>query len=56
MNKYGDFGNVFEQGLVPALQGWKYRYAKGMLTGTRPPLEDIPCFYCKVYGKIQQAT
>ncbi len=54
VNKFGDFGNVFEEGLVPALKGWKYTYAKGMLTGTRPPDPEIPCFHCKVFQKIQR--
>ncbi|MFH2008933.1 MAG: radical SAM protein [bacterium] len=56
VNKYGDFGNVFQRGLTAELQGWRYRYAKQMLTGARPPREDIPCHQCKVFGKIQQAS
>lgn len=55
VNKFGDFGNVFTEGLVPTLRGWKYTYAKQMLTGTQPPLADIPCYHCKVFNRIQQA-
>jgi len=55
VNKFGDYGNVFEQGLLPALRGWKYTYAKQMLAGTRPPLAQIPCYHCKVFKKIQSA-
>ncbi len=55
VNKFGDYGNVFEQGLGNTLRGWKYTYAKQMITGTRPPLAQIPCYHCKVYRRIQEA-
>jgi MoaA/NifB/PqqE/SkfB family radical SAM enzyme len=52
VNKYGSFGNVFETGLQAALQGETYRYAKEMVTGRKPPREDVPCFRCNVYRRL----
>jgi MoaA/NifB/PqqE/SkfB family radical SAM enzyme len=48
-NKFGDFGNVFEQGLEGAMQNERYVYAKRMVLGLAPPREGIPCTVCKVY-------
>ncbi len=48
-NKFGDFGNVFEQGLAGAMQNERYIYAKRMVLGLAPPRDDIPCTVCKVY-------
>jgi MoaA/NifB/PqqE/SkfB family radical SAM enzyme len=48
-NMWGDYGNVFEQGLIACLQSEKYQYAKGMILGTMPPREDIPCIKCPTY-------
>jgi MoaA/NifB/PqqE/SkfB family radical SAM enzyme len=50
-NKFGDFGNVFELGLEPALAAEPYRYAQRMVLGLEPPREDLPCYRCKVYWK-----
>ena len=52
VNKYGDFGNVFETGLRAGLRSEKYRYAKAMVLGRKPPREDIPCYKCKTYWKL----
>lgn len=54
VNHFGDFGNVFEQGLQNLLQAPKYRYAQKMLLGLEPPREDIPCFQCKRFKKVQE--
>ncbi len=49
VNKFGDFGNVFEEGLEGAMNSERYLYAKAMVLGLRGPREDIPCIRCKVY-------
>lgn len=49
-NFWGDFGeNVFEKGLLKALNNHKIRYARKMLRGKAEPMKDIPCTTCKVY-------
>ncbi len=48
-NMWGDYGNVFEQGLIPCLQSEKYQYAKNLILGKVPPREDIPCIQCPTY-------
>ncbi|MBI2134869.1 SPASM domain-containing protein [Candidatus Woesearchaeota archaeon] len=53
VNRYGDFGNVFEKGLKKALKGEKYRYAKKMVLGKVKPREDIPCYNCKYFNNIK---
>jgi hypothetical protein len=56
VNKYGDFGNVFEQGLREAVRTERYTYAKQMVVGRKPGRPDIPCFHCKVYQRIYPAA
>lgn len=53
INKWIDFGNVFESGLKKCLKSEKYIYAKKMVLGKKKAREDIPCFYCPTYKKIQ---
>ncbi|MDX1903213.1 MAG: SPASM domain-containing protein [Thermonemataceae bacterium] len=52
VNHFGDFGNVFEQGLSKLLQSEKYLYAKKMLLGEQAPRSDIPCSQCKRFKEI----
>lgn len=52
VNKYGDFGNVFRDGLDGALHGETYRYAKQMVTGNAPARKDIPCYRCNTYWRM----
>lgn len=52
VNHFGDFGNVFEQGLQTCLQSERYTYAKQMLLRLQPPRDDIPCTHCKRYKQI----
>jgi len=52
VNKWGDFGNVFESGLEECLKSGKYRYAKRMIAGKSPAKKDIPCFYCSRYREM----
>lgn len=52
VNKFGDFGNVFSDGLQTVLRGEKMCYAQLMVTGKVPPRKDIPCYRCKIYWKL----
>jgi hypothetical protein len=57
MNIYGDYGNVFLQGLRACIMSKKYIYAKRMLLGQAPILADIPCANCPEFksGYYKQA-
>ncbi len=48
-------GNVFEEGLLNALNNPKMIYAKNMVTGKAPALKDIPCTDCYVYKNLKRA-
>jgi MoaA/NifB/PqqE/SkfB family radical SAM enzyme len=49
-NFWGDFGgNAFEDGLHSSINSERMRYARDMLTGRRPPRDDIPCTTCSIY-------
>ena len=49
-NFWGDFGgNVFDDGLIDALNNEKMNYAKGMLAGINRERYDIPCTSCDIY-------
>ena len=52
-NRYGDFGNVFEEGLQPLLSSERYAYAKKLVLGLVPPRADQPCLQCPVYRRLQ---
>lgn len=52
VNIWGDFGNVFEDGLDKCLKSEKYIYAKKMLLGKKKAREDIPCSKCDMFKKI----
>ncbi len=45
-------GNVFEEGLMNALNNPKMIYAKNMVTGKAPALKGIPCTECYVYKDL----
>lgn len=45
-NTWGDYGNAFEEGLMPTLDGERMRYAKRMVMGKAPARQDIPCSSC----------
>jgi MoaA/NifB/PqqE/SkfB family radical SAM enzyme len=55
INYWGDYGNVFHEGLDTCLNGEKMDYARAMLMGKRAAREDIPCTTCKVYDRIKNA-
>lgn len=54
VNFFGDFGNVFEEGLDNCLSSERYRYAKQMILGEKPAREDVPCAKCKRYQRVKQ--
>ena len=54
VNFFGDFGNVFEQGLDQCLSSERYQYAKQMVLGEKPPRDDVPCSQCKRYQRVRQ--
>ena len=49
VNTWGDFGNVFEEGLENCLKSEKYIYTKKMLIGREKARDDIPCSKCPTY-------
>ena len=52
-NKWGVFGgNVFESGLMGAINNEKIRYAREMLMGRAPAREDMPCMKCGIYQSM----
>jgi len=54
-NFWGDFGgNAFTDGLVAALNNEKTTYARDMLTGEKPPRDDIPCTTCEMYQAMRE--
>ncbi|MFC1594756.1 hypothetical protein ACFL38_05455 [Candidatus Omnitrophota bacterium] len=52
MNYWGDYGNVFENGLEHCFNSEKINYARAMLLGKQMSKKDIPCTQCKVYKSI----
>jgi MoaA/NifB/PqqE/SkfB family radical SAM enzyme len=55
INYWGDYGNVFEDGLDACLNGEKMTYARAMLMGRREARDGIPCASCKVYDRVKKA-
>ena len=54
VNYWGDFGNVFRDGLEETFRGEKMTYARKMLAGQAPPRADIPCVTCTYYQTMKQ--
>lgn len=52
VNHWGDYGNVFDEGLKTCLTSEKLAYAKAMLMGEQRARPDIPCTHCKVYHSM----
>ncbi len=55
VNRWGHFGNVFEEGLQSLLSSERYAYAKRMVVGREPPRDDQPCVQCPVFQRLQAA-
>ena len=54
-NIWGLFAeNVFESGLMSAINNEKIRYAREMLMGRSPAREDMPCLRCAIYQSMAQ--
>lgn len=53
VNYWGDYGNVFHDGLAKCVGGEKINYARAMLMGRQPPRDDIPCVSCDIYHQIR---
>jgi MoaA/NifB/PqqE/SkfB family radical SAM enzyme len=51
VNKYSDFGNVFEKEFKECIKNEKYSYAKKMLLGLKGRRNDIACSQCPIYQK-----
>lgn len=54
INHWGDYGNVFENGLSTCLTGEKMEYARQMVLGRIEAKEGIPCTYCEVYHSMKR--
>ena len=54
-NMYGDFGNVFKDGLARCIKSQRYTYARKMLLFKKEAREDMPCLQCEMYPKIRKA-
>jgi MoaA/NifB/PqqE/SkfB family radical SAM enzyme len=49
-NFWGDFrGNAFTEGLMNSINNETMNYAREMLSGRKPPRDDIPCSTCEIY-------
>jgi len=54
VNYWGDFGNVFQDGLETGLNNEKIGYARDMLLGKKESKSDIPCTTCKIYLNMKK--
>jgi MoaA/NifB/PqqE/SkfB family radical SAM enzyme len=56
-NFWGDFGgNAFSEGLSKSINSDKMAYAREMLSGRRPPRDDIPCTNCEMYHAMRDRS
>lgn len=53
VNHWGDYGNVFEEGLLKTLNNEKMAYARQMLMGRVAAKEGIPCTRCRNYTSMK---
>jgi hypothetical protein len=52
INEWGDYGNVFKDGLAKCVKTKKYVNAKKSLLGKIKAQNNIPCFHCDKYKKL----
>ena len=54
VNRWGDYGNVFESGFSGVINNEKINYARDMLLGRAEARSDIPCTSCDVYINMKR--
>lgn len=53
-NFWGDFGgNAFTDGLIESVNNERMAHAREMLSGRKPPRDDIPCTTCDMYHAMR---
>jgi len=55
VNYWGDYGNVFKEGLIGILNNEKMNYARAMLLGRKEQRDDIPCSRCSWYKQMKKS-
>ena len=56
-NFWGDFGgNAFTDGLTDSINNEQMNYARAMLSGQKPPRDDIPCTTCEIYTAMRSRS
>lgn len=53
INHWGDYGNVFSEGLEACLNSAKMQATRSMLLGQAPASADSPCLNCQVYRDMK---
>jgi len=55
VNTWADFGNAFDEGLLPILNGPRMDRARKMLMGQAEEDPNVPCTDCEKWKRIQQS-
>ena len=55
VNTWADFGNAFDEGLLPVLNGPKMTRARQMLMGKSKADPDVPCTTCSKWQEMQRS-
>jgi len=53
-NYWGDYGNVFNDGLYETINNEKMDYARSMVMGLKEAKEGIPCSTCGIYAHMKK--
>ncbi len=54
INKWTDFGNIFDTSLQQCLKSKKYKLTRKVVLGKIPPTESIPCYQCPIYHDMKK--
>ena len=54
VNYWGDYGNVFEDGFLNAVNSERINYARDMLMGKSAAQPGIPCSTCRIYANMKR--
>lgn len=54
VNKWGDFGNAFTEGLLESINNNKLSHAREVLMGKKEPAYNIPCKQCDFYKTMKK--